>query len=693
MSIQDITHLFKIAIDFYQAGNIKDAEKIFEEIVKKKPSDIGSKTMLGTIYVRTQREEMGIKLLKSSFNKDPKQFWALNSIGLGNLNLKKFDEAEKNFRRAISINSNYFEAFFNLGITQKNQKKFEDAYDSYTKCLDINPNSIDAAINRANLMLENICNYDLASKEYRKIIEKKPNNPLGYYGLAKAFKLLGDYENSLKNYLKSIEIDSNFSEGYFGIANIHYELKNFSEAYSFYSKAYDLNPKIDFLIDSLVHCKMQICHWDDLNIFIMKIREKIESTNLVSPFSIQSLIDDPDILKKAAINYTNIKFPPNTIIPNLKKNLSGEKIKVAYISADFYSHAMMFVLLDIFEHHNRDNFEIYAFSIGPKKQDKIRRKLEGIFDYFFDLESMNDYDAALTIRKKEIDIAIDLNGFTQNSRTNIFALKVAPIQINYLGFPSTLGASYYDYILADIHIIPEKNQKFYTEKIVYLPDTYQPNMSRREISNKKVSSKELELPDDKFIFCSFSNPNKITPNIFKTWMNILKESSNSVLWLIKSNDEAVKNLQDAARKLGIDPQRLIFSTYMKNEEYLNVVKKADLYLDTYPYNGHGTTSDIIRVGVPLITCYGESFPSRVAKSLLMSVKMPELITSNLKNYQSLAVELSKNNNKLLSIRKKLKKNVISSHLFNSKQFTKNLEKAFTQIYQNHHKNISGNIKI
>jgi predicted O-linked N-acetylglucosamine transferase (SPINDLY family) len=303
-------------------------------------------------------------------------------------------------------------------------------------------------------------------------------------------------------------------------------------------------------------------------------------------------------------------------------------------------------------------------------------------DKFHLVNNLNDQAIARFSRDIGIDIAVDLKGYTKNSRPNIFSYRCAPIQVNYLGFPGTLGSKNYDYIFADSYIIPTHNQKFYSEKIIYLPHCYQVNDSKKVISSTKFRKKDIGLPDNKFIYCSFNNTYKITPIIFDAWMQILKTVENSVLWLFEENETAAKNLRIEATKKGVDMNRLIFAQRLPLEDHLSRYQLADLFIDTFPCNGHTTTSDALWAGIPVVTLAGESFSSRVAASLLNTIGAPELITYSIDDYIKLAIELASSREKFFSIKDKIAVNRSTSPLFNIKLFTKNIELAYQRIYNN-----------
>ena len=343
----------------------------------------------------------------------------------------------------------------------------------------------------------------------------------------------------------------------------------------------------------------------------------------------------------------------------------------------------MYLAAKIFEKYDRKKFEIYVYSFGlSTNDDEVRQNLINSVNNFKDVINLSEKDIALLARKDNIDIAVDLKGYTKNARTGIFAYRAAPIQINYLGYPGTLGADFIDYIIADPIIIPFDQRHNYSEKIIYLPYTYQPNDNLRKISNKNFNKTEMKLPINGFIFCCFNNSYKISLNEFKIWMRLLKKIKGSVLWLIKSNKWAEHNLLNEAQKLGVENDRIIFADLLTHSDHLARYKLADLFLDTFNYNAHTTASDALWSGLPVVTKIGHAFPARVTASLLNAVGLPELVVKSEIDYENLILELATSPTKLLKIKEKLIINRLSKPLFDSELYNKHLEEGFEQVYQN-----------
>ncbi|WP_251374578.1 hypothetical protein [Polynucleobacter sp. es-EL-1] len=407
----------------------------------------------------------------------------------------------------------------------------------------------------------------------------------------------------------------------------------------------------------------------------------MENEKVSQPFTLLALSDNPELQKKSAEIYFQNKYPVNPILGPIIKRPRNKKIRVAYFSADFHDHATGHLIAELFELHDRCQFELVGFSFGPISNDGMRLRLKKAFDNFIEVGNKSDIEIARLSRDLEVDIAIDLKGFTKDSRTGVFSYRAAPIQVNYLGYPGTMGAEYIDYIIADKTLIPTEFQSGYSEKVIYLPNSYQVNDRRRSISNKKFSRQDLGLPENNFVFCCFNNNYKILPPTFASWMRLLKAIPRSVLWLFQDNPRASENLLEEATQHGVDASRLIFAERMPLAEHLARHRHADIFLDTFPCNAHTTASDALWAGLPVLTLMGESFASRVAASLLHAIGLPELITSTQGEYEALAIELAKNPKRLADIKAKLANNRMSSPLFNTPLFTRNLETAYIKMYE------------
>ncbi|MDB4133314.1 hypothetical protein N9608_07530, partial [Amylibacter sp.] len=427
----------------------------------------------------------------------------------------------------------------------------------------------------------------------------------------------------------------------------------------------------------------QICNWDSIAKDVKLIPELGISEKHISPFALLSLEDAPERHLIRSKVFANANYLQKTLPLKDRPSKRPKRIRIGYFSSDFKEHPVAYLIAKVLEQHNRDQFEVFGYSIYGSSSGEMRQRLANSFDCFTDVQDMSDKDISLRARQDEIDIAIDLNGHSQNSRTDIFAYRAAPIQINYLGYPGSMGAEFLDYIVSDQHLIPPESQKYFSEKQLYLPNTYLPTDDRREISQKPMCRSDMGLPDDAFIFCCFNNNYKISPNEFDIWMRLLTKVKNSVLWLRESNQFSSINMKNEAQKRKVDPSRLVFANKAPMDEHLARHRLADLFVDTFVFNAHTTASEALWAGLPVVTKVGQGFAARVGGSLLNAVGLPELITQTEKDYEALILELATNPKKLAKIKERLATNRLTQPLFNTELYTKHLENGYQQAYQNY----------
>ena len=459
-----------------------------------------------------------------------------------------------------------------------------------------------------------------------------------------------------------------------------------------YKTIYMLDPDFPDVLGSIVSDKLSNCEWDGLEKDFVDIKKKInEEKDVADPFTVSLLFDSADLQNKSA----KIWIKQYRVFEEFKRssNLNNKKtINLGYFSADFRNHPVGHLISKILETHDKSKFDLYGFYFSDKKEesDQYYQRIKKAFKKFYHVSDMSDSEIISLSKKLNIDIAVDLmahtGSFENVSRFGVFHNKCAPIQINFLGYPGTSASKSIDYIIADKIVIPEKNKKFFSEKIIYLPHSYQPSERIRTLSEKKITKEELSLPQNEFIFCCFNTNKKILPNTLKLWSEILKEIPKSILWLLSNNENFKENIKFEFEKKNVNPQRIIFSEKAPIHEHLNRIKHADLFLDTFPYNAHTTCSDSIWAGVPLLTIEGQSFQSRVAASLLKTSGLDELIAKNEDDYIKKAVYIAKNEDYLNSLKNKLKNSRDTNPLFDTKTFTKNIEKAFSVVLDRYIKN-------
>ncbi|MDA9767008.1 tetratricopeptide repeat protein [Candidatus Thioglobus sp.] len=668
-------------IALYSNGKIQEALDTVEVLTKIYPNEPLLYNISGVCYKTIGKLDEAIKSFEQALSIKPDLTEDHFNLGVVLKDLGQLDAAVNCYEKALAINPSYANAFNNLGLCLNDLGQLDAAVKSYEKALVIKPDFAEAHNNLGNA-LDELGQLDAAIKCYEKAVAIKPGYSEAHNNLGNAFKNLAKLDAAVKCYERAVALKPDYAEAYHNLGNSLLSLKRLDEALASYERAIVLKPDINFILGDLLHTKMQLCIWDDLSSQLDELKNKINnSKKVINPFPLLALIDDPELQMKTAEIFVNEKYPQSHVLSKIERYPKHKKIRVGYFSGDFHNHATMHLMAELFECHDKLCFELIAFSFGPNKQDQWRQRAFLSFDKFVDVRLKSDREISLLARKMEIDIAIDLKGYTRNCRPNIFAEGCAPIQVNYLGYPSTMAASYMDYLIADRTLIPEEKKHHYLEKIVYMPNSYQVNVSNRSISKNSLLRHELGLPSKGFVFCCFNNTYKITPPIFIGWMRILKAVEGSVLWLFENNNSTTENLKKEAMKFGISKDRFVFATHMPVEEHLNRIKQADLFIDTLPYNAHTTASDALRMGLPVLTCVGNSFASRVAASLLNAVNLPELITTTQEQYESLAIQLATHPEKLKIIKDKLVNNLPIAPLYDTPLFTQQLESAYLTMYE------------
>jgi predicted O-linked N-acetylglucosamine transferase (SPINDLY family) len=589
--------------------------------------------------------------------------------------LKRYDEALISIDKVIALQPEYSDAHCNRGTVLNALKHYDDALSSHDKALFLRYNYHEAHSNRA-ATLYNLNRLDEALESCNQAINIKPDYAEALSNRGIILAGLRQFDEALLNHDRAIVLKPDYAEAYLNRGNALQDLKRLDEALASYDRALVLKPDIDFILGYSLHTKMHLCIWAELPKYFNELTHKINNNEkVVIPFPLLALIDDPAVQRKTAEIYVNEKYPVSHVLPEIDRYPHHPRIRIGYFSADFKNHPVSSLTVELYETHDRKQFEIYAFSFGADTKDEMNLRIKAGVDHFHDVRMLSDKEVAMLARHLEIDIAMDLGGFTADSRTGIFAMQAAPIQISYIGYLGTMGAHYYDYLVADQTIIPDKYQSHYSEKIAYLP-SYQVNDSKQSLPTRVFTRQDLGLPETGFVFCCFNNTYKITPTTFDGWARILKQVEGSVLLIYADNESVRTNLTKEVILRGIDPNRLIFGKRLPMLDYLARYRVADLFLDTLPYNAGTTASDALRMGLPVLTLIGHSFASRVAASLLNAVNLPEMITTSQEQYESLAIEFGTHPEKLTPIKNKLLHNLSTSPLYDIKLFTQHIESAY-----------------
>jgi len=655
MNSKENNQSLALAEYYFQNNNYQFAEVILKKIIEIDFCNPKANELLAYIESNRGNHELVHQLLSRACQEKEASANAFYYLGDSFLKKNQFQEAKECFTEALNKAGDFFEGLHDLATAYASLGEKESALFWYQKALTLKNDSFEL-----------------------------------FYNLGKIFDELKRHEQALDAYERAIILKPDFAEAWFNKGCALNDLKRYQEALNAFRRSIDIQPDTiaDWDYGGMLSALTSTCSWSDYSKNEDVINGLISHKKGVNPFVFLSFVDDPFLHKKSALTFLHNKFPPKNDLGTLRLRRKNNKIRIGYFSADFHNHATTYLIAEMLELHDKERFEIHAFSFGPDACDEMRQRCVRAVDHFHDVTKLSDQGVAEFARDLGIDIAIDLKGYTQDGRMGIFAYRAAPIQISYLGYPGTSGADYIDYILADRVLIPESSKIFYTEKIIFLPNSYQVNDSQREISKKEFSKTALGLPEKGFIFCCFNASYKISPEIFDGWCRILKQVDGSILWLFEGNPRAKENLIRAAYLRGIDNHRLVFASRIENSEHLARQRLADLFLDTLPYNAHTTSSDALWAGLPVLTLMGQSFASRVSASLLTAVGLPELITKTQDEYEALAIDLAKNIDKLIFIKNKLKSNLLIKPLFNAQLFTQHLEAAYIEAQQRHQNNLS-----
>ena len=691
-----------------QAANSQgfdEARTCFENALELEPNHFEAIHHLGLIAYKLKDYFRAIGYFHVAHQIDPKNAILLSNLGSIYKELRLFELSKATYLKALGLVSTFAPLHFNYANLLHEMHDTEGAFKSYQDALKIDPRLVPAYTNGGN-MLTKLRKFDEALTYYDQALRLDPQFGLAHANKGKLLKERYAFDEALEAFAKAELYAPNVAKVFVLKAELMNLMRDYEQAVLNFDKAYALDPHYEFLLGLRLHNKMLNCNWSQFESEVNQLITSIEAgLKATQPAQLLSLVDSPSLQLRACEIYIHHLLPrqealgpianPKTLsLPNSRSlalghpAISGEvsthrRIKIAYVSADFKNHAVCILMAELFELHDKTRFELFAFDSTPETQikgDGMRDRVVKAFDHFIDIRSMSDKEAAQLARDLEIDIAVDLGGHTYGSRTGILSYRAAPVQMSYLGYLGTLGASYMDYLLADPTIIPKESQIHYSEKIAYLP-CYQVNDSKRSVSTKTFTRQELGLPDTGVVYCCFNNNYKITPMVFDAWVKILKSVPTSTLLLLADNPSAQRNLEHRANAAGLDPKRLVFGERLKPDEYLARYKTPDLFLDTFPYNAGTTASDALWVGLPVLTFCGASFASRMAASALMGVGMPELITHSVDDYVKKATELGLQPATLHRLKQTLTKKKPEAALFDTPRFARHLENIYQTVVE------------
>ena len=716
--------IYNLAHALVSSNQISEAITYFEKLTKTHPGNADAWFNLAKCLSHTGRKKEAMNAIDHALQFEPNNIQMMMVKGGALRDLNQFDDALKMFTEIVNLDPGHFPAWLDLGHTYGQLGQAEAALLANDKAIEISPTDADAWCNRGvylialkryeealvanekaieflpthatawlnkGSVLRQLRRYQEALIALDRAVEVKPDNSEAWLNMGATLHDLNKYEMGLWASEKAIELNPMLPVAWFNKALSLDHLKRYSEAISAFNKAIECGASHPNLLGTFAHTKMLIADWTDIGSLLSKLLSDLkESKQDISPFSLLSLEDDPKLQMEVSKTFVKDMAAVQPI-PYIKPQKTRKKIRIGYFSSDLREHPVGVLLAELIELHDRDHFEVYGFSLkGAKESDKIRGRLMKAFDHFVSLEDVSESGILVqarerdldTVREYDLDIAIDLNGHTEGNYTAIFFSRIAPVQVNFLGYAGTMGASCFDYIVADRVVIPSEWQECYTEKVAYLPNSYLMYDTTSKTPAIPPSRQDLGLPEQGIVFCGFHNSYKISKEILQSWSNILRAVDGSVLWLTENNADFKKNILNEFLLEGIEKERIIFASRVDSmEDHLARFKQADLFLDAWPYNAHSTAMDALNVGVPLLTKIGNAFASRVGASLLTTAGLPELITGSREEYEALAIDLAKNPAKLSEMRSRVQSEGARSKLFNTQQFARDLENLYTQMHQ------------
>ena len=658
------------AIAAFQAGRPDQAEKLFRDIVRRRPNDVDARRMIGFLC---------------------------NQMG-------RHAEAVEHFDLVLRLNRKQPQIHYLRGISLLALNRPEDALDSFNGSLAVDGPQTDTYVNRG-VALQRLQRLGQAIESYDRAIALDPTYVLSHTHKAAALEDQGKFAEALASYDTSLKVQPT-PDAWWGRSTVLQLMRRFDEALLALKQAYALEPSRPYLQGEILHLKQQIGDWDnfaqDCELVLKSVDKGLRA---IVPGRILSLPSNPQQQQRAAEIFVRDKFPaqppPPFPPPQAGEGINGDpppaagegrvgaegteggapsaakrKIVVGYFSCDFRNHPLSQLTAGLFEQHHRDDFTVFGFSYGPQRDDEYALRIARAMDRFIDVSSMSDQDVASLSRSLGIDIAVDLTGLTSNTRLGIFSHRAAPVQATYMGYPGTTGCSFIDYVIADEVVVPSEDARFFSERPFHIPVSYYVHDSKRPPVEDPRCRSAYGLPEQGFVYCCFNNNYKVTPDVFAIWMRLLRRVEGSVLWLLASNSTFVTNLRRRAQESGVAPERLVFAERAELREYLSRQRCVDLALDTFYYNGHTTTSDALWAGLPVVTRKGTTFAGRVAASLLQAIGLPDLIADTAEEYEELAFRLATDRELLDSIKQRLVRNRATSSLFDTAAFARHLEAAY-----------------
>lgn len=678
---QNAQYLSNLGLALSQSGRPRDALAALDRSLAITPNSANTLSHRAAVLRALARYDEALASCARALALDPAHADALNNRGAILHSVNRAGDALASFDRALTISPRNIAALANRAAVLNSLGRFEEARRDLNLAGSLSPDNAEILNSRGNA-LAGLRLYTEALADFDRAIALVPENVPPRFNRATVLAEMRRGTDAITAYGEVVRMQPDHVPALVNRGLLLSDAGRLAEALADYDRAVALAPDYPLLPGWRLFCKLRLCGWQGIEAERAAIEAAVSARKAVcSPSVLLAISGAPELLRICAEEYVRRHWPDAATL--LPQPPNDGRIRLGYFSADFHNHATAWLTAAMFERHDRARFEVFGFSFGPRTGDEMQNRIARGFDHFVDIGNMTDAQAVKRVREAGIGIALEMKGFTEGSRTGIFAARVAPVQAAYLGYPGTMGAAFMDYLISDTYVTPGAAQAHYAEKLVTLPCCYQPNDFLRDPGPAVVTRRECGLPENAFVFCCFNNSYKITPEIFRIWMRLLQRIDESVLWLLEDNRDAAANLRLEARARGIDPQRLIFAGRVNHERHLARHRLADLFLDTVPYNAHTTASDALRMGVPLLTCNGPAFQSRVAGSLLTGLGLPELIAPTLAGYEAIACRFALDPAMRRRLKQRLAENLPLSPLFDPVRYTRTLETALTALWNRH----------
>ena len=673
--------LHGLAIVRSQQGEFAPAESLLAHALALRPGSAELLYNRGSLLHKLGRNQDALTCLDAALAVRSDYPEALGNRGALLMDLGRHDEALADFNRLTAARPAWPQAWSNLGTALMKLGRHREAVASYGRAIMLKPDFVEARRARAWAAFS-LRQFAEALSDIGWIVARNPDDPLAWQQRGDILAATGRREAAVESYGRAIALRPDWPDALFNRASNLFCLRQFQAAAQDYAAAVRLDREYRYGLGHLIFAKLCCCDWQDLDRLIAELRAGLRAGRIqVQPFHALVTVDAEEDILAATRTFAATEFPATATPLAQRVPYAHGRIRIGYLSGNFHSHAVSRQMAGVFEHHDRSRFDVTAFSLGPDDGTALRARLVPAFGEFLDVANWDDRRIAQEIHHREIDVLVDLMGFTENSRPAISAQRPAPIQINYLGYPGTMAADHMDYLIADGIVIPASSSAHYQEQIIRLPHCYLPQDQAREIAAAPVSRAAAGLPDRGFVFCCFNHSYKITREIFDVWIRLLGATPDSVLWLNQLDPAAQNNLKEHAQAKGIDPARIVYAPFVGDDsEHLARLRAADLFLDTPGYNAHATASDALWVGLPVLTVKGSTFPARVGESLLRAIGMEELIARDLDNYEQSALSLAQDRDRLTAMRRKLQENARTKPLFDTSGFTRHLEFAYQSVF-------------